>query len=333
MATEARKPTTGERLVTSNGPTGKTQPPLGAPVEPPKRLSDESPVLPSPRPDRPKRLGRLGDTALLETSGLAVSQADDRVLWAINDSGQTPELYALDLEGGARGRWTVSADNRDWEDLDSAYLNGSPMLIIADTGDNLRRRPQARLWLLPEPEVANAPSTRTIEAREFWFRYADGPRNVEAMALADDAIWLISKEPLSENQPRPARVYQLKLVTVDSEQSELAVASFETTMQTPPHGLAARLAASLVGVDLNQPTALDIDESRGVAWVLTYQEVRRFDRQGQEPWSDTLARKPAATYRHGLEQAEALAVTAGGLVVYTSEGRAAPLNVLPPNWR
>jgi len=69
-----------------------------------------------------------------------------------------------------------------------------------------------------------------------------------------------------------------------------------------------------------------------VAWVLTYEEVQRFDRQGDESWALTLAREPVARHRHGLAQAEALAVTASGLVVYTSEGKGAPLDALPPLW-
>ncbi len=291
------------------------------------------PALPDPLPERPTRLGKLGDASLIETSGLAASLQDDRLIWAINDSGQAPELAAIDLTGASRGRWPLAAKNIDWEDLDSGYLHGEPMLVIADTGNNRRRRPRARLWLVPEPDVSSTPgNTTALIATEIWFTYEDGPHDVEAMALADDSIWFLSKEPLTSAGQTPARVYRLDLSAIDTANKERPVAQHVATLKIPPADFVSRLAASLASIDLNQPTALDIDEARGVAWVLTYRQVRRFERVGEEAWSTTLAREPVATYTHGLDQAEALAVTNSGLVVFTSEGSAAPLDALPPNW-
>ncbi len=52
-------------------------------------------------------------------SGLAVSRTQPGVLWAHNDSGDAPMLYAIDLKGtapgegrGARTPWRI-----DWEDI------------------------------------------------------------------------------------------------------------------------------------------------------------------------------------------------------------------------
>lgn len=290
-------------------------------------------ALPAPLIDRPDRLGRLEDDSLIETSGLAVSLDDDRLLWAINDSGQAPELLAMDLTGSAKGRWPVAAKNIDWEDLDSGYLNGQPTLVIADTGNNRWRRPRARLWFVTEPDPPTATASNAVlEATQLWFKYEDGPRDVEAMALADNTVWLLSKEPLTTSGQTPARLYRLDLANIDISSKELPLARHVATLKVPPAGFKAQLAASLASIDLNQPTALDIDEVRGVAWVLTYEEVQRFDRQGDESWALTLAREPVARHRHGLAQAEALAVTASGLVVYTSEGKGAPLDALPPLW-
>lgn len=291
------------------------------------------PVFPDPKPNGPTTLGRLVDKALIETSGLAVSLHEDRLLWAINDSGQAPVLHTIDLSGRSHGNWEVDAKNRDWEDLDSGYINGVPTLIIADTGDNKQRREASRLWLVTEPEVAAGPTDTPLAARKLRFSFESGQRDVESIAIADNALWLISKEPLEANTRSPARIYRLDLQRATSAPEATHVAEYLGDLVLPRRDLAARLAAALVGVDLDQPTAFDIDEQRGVAWILTYQTVQRFDRQGNEPWSTTLTRQPDARYWHGLRQAEALAVTSSGLVVYTSEGVGAPLLALPPEWR
>ncbi len=303
---------------------------------------EEAPIVPSapstrtraPQLDGPTRLGRLELAEQLETSGLAVSQADNNHLWAINDSGNDPVIYAMDTSGKALAQLPIEASNRDWEDLDSAFINGVETLIIADTGDNLRRNAWARLWMVtPSPSDALSPSS----PRELRFSYEDGPRDVESVAVAGDALWLISKEAPAAGTPQAGHVYELPLSVIrdamTTAPAELPIARYAGVVWKPRPSLTARLALSFANVDLDQATALDIDETRGVAWLLTYLDVRRFDRQGAEPWSRTLSREPAARYSHGLQQAEALAVSNDGVVVYTSEGKFAPIDGLPPFFR
>jgi hypothetical protein len=42
-----------------------------------------------------QRTGRLGDDRLVECSGMDISLAADNLVWAINDNGHGPFLYAL----------------------------------------------------------------------------------------------------------------------------------------------------------------------------------------------------------------------------------------------
>ena len=294
---------------------------------------------PAPDPPRPARIGSLGDPGLVETSGLASSPRDALALWAVNDSGAGPVLHALDLAGGPLGRVRIDVDARDWEDLASATLGGVPTLVVADTGDNRRRRDAARLHLVAEPDFPETGSGEAVPVpgpyATLVFGYEDGPQDVESVAHADGAFWLLSKAPPEDGASVPAGVYRLDAsgeaiaAATDARargvEPEPLVARRVATMAPRPWNLAARLALSLAGVDLNHPTALDIDAARGIAWVLTYSEVLRFDREGDEPWSETLARPGRAVHVHGLAQAEALAATPGGLVVLTSEGRDAAL--------
>ena len=67
---------------------------------------------------------------LVEASGLARSQLDAAILWAMNDGGSKPRVYAFDESGAHRGRLTLDPGrNRDWEeayaDARDADLPGS----------------------------------------------------------------------------------------------------------------------------------------------------------------------------------------------------------------
>ena len=67
-------------------------------------------------------IGRLGDDRLVECSGMDTSLANDNLIWAINDSGHGPFIYALRIDGRSMGRvLVVGAQNRDWEGLDTFF--------------------------------------------------------------------------------------------------------------------------------------------------------------------------------------------------------------------
>ncbi len=310
--------------------------PLGAPSPAPV-------ALPLPAPLSPARIGTLGGGTLVETSGLAASPRDGRVLWAINDSGAEPVLHALDLVGAPLGRVRIDAGATDWEDLASGTLAGVPTLIVADVGDNARRRKLATLYLVAEPDVPGLSSGAAAAAgivdgpapyATIDFRYEDGPQDVESVGFADEAFWLLTKARPQDGSPVASGVYRLdaSAATVDAAIDSAArgerasgTARRVATMAPLDETLATRAALALAGVDLNHPTALDIDVARGLAWVLTYREVLRFERRGDESWGAVLARPGTVAYTHALPQAEALAATSPGLVVFTSEGSLAPL--------
>lgn len=285
-------------------------------------------LLPSPG-------ARLGDAALSETSGLTASASGPGVFWALNDSGNPARLHALDANGRALGSIGVNARNRDWEALESGIVDGVATLIIGETGDNRRRHERSALLLVAEPTLASSPpgaiDAESLPARRIAFRYEDGPRDVEAMSVSDGVVWLLDKPALAQGGARRASgIYRLELDGASEQADGIAVARRVGEFLAPAHGLIARLAASVAGVDLGYPTGLALDTARGHAWVLTYNDVLRYDRQGQESWADALARAPVRRVAHGLAQAEALALDDSGAVVFTSEGVSAPLVALPP---
>ena len=136
---------------------------------------------------------------LTESSGVAVSRTLDGILWTHNDSGDEPLLYATDLSGAVRGVFRITgAQAVDWEDIALGPCPDEPRscLYIADTGDNFESRPSVDLYIVPEPTSVPLPadSLLTLTARRLRVRYADGPHDVEALAVSSTGeVMLISK--------------------------------------------------------------------------------------------------------------------------------------------
>jgi hypothetical protein len=138
---------------------------------------------------------------LKESSGIAPSRTRRGVYWTHNDSGNTPNLYAVDIDGHELGRVrVVGATNQDWEDIaaERCPAGAGNCLYIADSGDNGgggggkgKERHAVRLDVVPEP----AQGARTVQAREYQGLLPPGKRtDIEAMAvLPDGRIYLVSK--------------------------------------------------------------------------------------------------------------------------------------------
>ena len=72
----------------------------------------------------------------------------------MNDSGNAPELFALNIHGDDLGTWTLEDTvQSDWEALSDFVLDGQPYLLIADVGDNILWKPVHSLIVVKEPDV------------------------------------------------------------------------------------------------------------------------------------------------------------------------------------
>ena len=129
-------------------------------------------------------MGDIEHLQLAESSGLTASNVHADVLWSINDSGDGPNLYAMNTDGSHVGEWQVAgAVPVDWEAMDSYVADGVSYLVVADTGDNLRWRPSVELLIVAEPPDLTA-GTGVLElARRVVFTFPEGARDVEALAV------------------------------------------------------------------------------------------------------------------------------------------------------
>jgi hypothetical protein len=275
-------------------------------------------------------VGHLQAAGLGEASGMAVSRRQADLLWAVNDSGNPPVLFALSSRGAARGAVRVAGvENVDWEDLAAFRWQGQAYLLLADTGDNRARRREVALHVVAEPEP-NAAGRFSGEVRPAWtlrFRYEDGPRDCEAVAVDERTgqVLLVSK------RTKPPVLYRLPLRPAASD--AVLIARRLTTVA----GLPAPTAVDLeqpYGRYRSQPTALDIDPTALRAVLLTYKDAYLFSRCPQEPWAATFARPPRCIRlpeADFLPQREALCFASDGRsLLVTSEGENAPIFRLAP---
>lgn len=127
-------------------------------------------------PDRPPLLlraaGALDRRAVPECSALLASRRHPRTFWTLSDSGGPARLVPVRPTGlvvvGAAGAGYLGAEvtggrNLDWEALAD---DESGNLVIGDVGNNLSRRRELNLLVVPEP-VPGAPATAPARVVSF----------------------------------------------------------------------------------------------------------------------------------------------------------------------
>lgn len=144
---------------------------------------------------------RLPD-AVRETSGIAVSGANEGVLWTHNDRGNDAVLHAISVEGALLGSVVVSgAALVDWEDIAAAPCASGMCLYIADIGDNDGSRESITIYEVPEPSPGDG---STAAARALHARYPDGPHNAESLFILGGDLYIVTK-----GDDGPIAVYRL----------------------------------------------------------------------------------------------------------------------------
>ena len=178
-----------------------------------------SPVAgaPDPAPCRygpTRRFAELQDRGLKEASGLAASLRWPGVYWALNDSGNSPSVFAVDEQGRSRGTFRVEdAENVDWEAMQvGPGRDGGSALYVGDIGDNDRERREVVIYRVPEPQPAQAGARsangRTDDAEAFKIQYPNGPRDAEGLLVhpRTGEVLVVTKEVLGR-----AGIYRLPL--------------------------------------------------------------------------------------------------------------------------
>lgn len=309
----------------------------------------------------PRRLCSLRNNEIDESSGLAVSRRRDGIYWTHNDSGGAAALYAFDSKGNDLSRWKIrGATNRDWEDMASFSIDGRPVLVVGEIGDNFERWGTYKLYFVEEPELPLADddsegakeATTSVAASggknqvldplyTLTFRYEDGNHNCEAIAVDPERkeILLITKTSSLFGE---AGVYRIALPELSHEKSsDTASTQAPAAPPLPPlkiddslrldSGPKVATARKIATLSLPMVTAMDISADGHEAIVLTYGNAYYYHRDASETWSIAFARPPVEVTMPVRLQGESIGFGTDGKSLYlTSEKLPVPLWHLPP---
>ncbi len=155
---------------------------------------------------KPKKNGTLTnatslgntDQRLKEASGLVASIANPGMLWALNDSGNPPEVFLIDQHAKTRLVCTLfHARNRDWEDI---AIGAGPdaakkYIYVADIGDNWAQYELKYIYRFEEPTVGTQNEITITRFDTLILKMPDGKRDTETILIDPFTtdLFLISK--------------------------------------------------------------------------------------------------------------------------------------------
>lgn len=249
--------------------------------------------------------GRLAVPEATEISGLVASPTQPGVLWAHNDSGDRARIFALRSDGSLIASLDVpGAEAIDWEDI---AVGPGGDLLLGDIGDNNAVRKDIDIYRVPEPRLADGPST-TVAATRLRLTYPDGAHDAETL-LAD---------------PRTGEI----VIVTKRLDGRSGVYVAQAPARDAPGEAVLRHAGDLrLGIG-GLATAGDLSADGRTIALRTYTALYAWTRKPGASLAATLARKPCVgSVQLGLEgQGESLALSRDGRSFFTvPEGAGAAL--------
>ncbi len=252
---------------------------------------------------------------LKEISGCAVSSqtpGGGRIVWVHNDSGDGPNVYAIDgRTGRLRATFAVTgARAEDWEDM--ALSKGQ--LYMGDIGDNSANRPSIVVYRVAEPViprksvVAVRPTSASVALQ---LRYPDGSHNAETLIVHPTTgdLYIVTK-----TEDGHSGVYALRGAA---------------TAEAGSYALEKVADLTIAGEGLiypNEITAGDISPSGDRIVLRTYQYLYVYRPSPGSSFDSAWTSVATQVNAPFLLQAEALCFTPDGRnVLTTQEGLPAPL--------
>jgi hypothetical protein len=136
------------------------------------------------------------DRKLREVSGIVASINNPGFLWAINDSGNLPEIFLITTKAEVKRVWHLKGcDNIDWEDISIGIdpATKKVYLYIGDIGDNFANRATKIVYKIEEPILESTDEINEVE--KLVIGLSDGNRDMEAMMFdpISNTLFFISK--------------------------------------------------------------------------------------------------------------------------------------------
>ncbi|MFD7322030.1 WD40 repeat domain-containing protein [Streptomyces sp. NPDC059875] len=122
----------------------------------------------------------IKDPRITESSGLAASHAHPGVYWTHNDQ-DAPLIYGIDSRTGETVATLTMKGVGTPRDMEAISVGPDGDIYVGDIGDN-RDGSWDHVWIyrFPEPKQLK---DQTVTAKQYDVKYADGPRNAEALMV------------------------------------------------------------------------------------------------------------------------------------------------------
>tara|TARA_R110002050_G_scaffold157357_2_gene285966 strand:+ start:25373 stop:26215 length:843 start_codon:yes stop_codon:yes gene_type:complete len=138
--------------------------------------------------DLPKDLAEVSGTETI---------SDSDFIWMLNDSGNKPRLYGVNIKGTIKKELKVKAKNNDWEDLTSDKAGN---LYIGDFGNNLNERKNLAIFKVKHSDLKE---DKAIDVERISFYYPNQNKfppkknnmyfDCEAFFHFNDSLYLFTK--------------------------------------------------------------------------------------------------------------------------------------------
>ncbi|WP_220455474.1 SdiA-regulated domain-containing protein [Tenacibaculum pelagium] len=148
-----------------------------------------------------KILASLSDE-LKEVSGIEKTNNSD-LLWMLNDGGNSPTIYKVDLNGRIIKEIAIKAKNKDWEDLTSDEEGN---LYIGDFGNNNNKRKDLRILKIKHQDLL---TKNKVEVEKIHFSYPSQKKfppkkkdrffDAESMFYKNGFIYVFTKSRVKGN--------------------------------------------------------------------------------------------------------------------------------------
>lgn len=262
-------------------------------------------------------------SAILESSGIAQSRRDPSILFTHNDSAGAVadalgRFFAVDAGGFTATEFSVRGGVcADWEDMAPGVASdGTPVLYLADIGDNAEVRTFSQIYEVAEPAIVPGVARADVVVRAVHLLvYEDGPHNAETFFVdpRDNSFIVVTKDTNGRSG-----VYAADAGPADGSPRilrRIADIRFDQLASVPTSG--ALLATG---------GAIAADRSRLV--VRTYEEAFEWELGGLH-LQDALAEPPLRIALPDTQQGEAITyATDGAALLTSSEGLRGPVHRL-----
>lgn len=262
-----------------------------------------TPETPESTFSAPQDLG-LVDKRLPEASGLASSVVNPGYMWAVNDSGNSSEVYLIDTTAQVKMTCKLLVSNRDWEEI-AVGPGPDPnktYVYVGEIGDNNSVYDMKYIYRFEEPaldaEIKNITLTDTLR-----IKLSDGERDTECMMI--DPItrdfYIISKR---ENL---VGIYKLSL----------PLPSRGATTGASPYTHEIMTAQKVGEIPFFQIVAGGFSKDGLEILIKDYDHIYYWKRKADELLEDVLVRKPEQLPYEREAQGESLTWRQDGTGYYT----------------